>query len=44
MDKYRIFADFGSTFTKMVAFDMEKEELAARVQTPSTVETGFKAS
>ena len=39
MDKYRVFADFGSTFTKMVAFDMEKEELAARVQTPSTVET-----
>ena len=41
MDKYRIFADFGSTFTKMVAFDMEKEELAARVQTPSTVETNI---
>lgn len=41
MARYRIFADFGSTFTKMVAFDLEKEELAARVQTPSTVETNI---
>ena len=39
MSKYRLFADFGSTFTKLVAFDMEKEELAARVQAPSTVES-----
>ena len=39
MSKYRLFADFGSTFTKLVAFDMEKEELAARVQSPSTVES-----
>ena len=39
MSKYRIFADFGSTFTKLVAFDMEKEELAARVQAPSSVDT-----
>ncbi len=36
---YRIFIDFGSTFTKCVAFDMETETLAARVQTPSTVDT-----
>jgi uncharacterized protein (TIGR01319 family) len=35
----RIFIDFGSTFTKAVAFDMDKEELAARVQVPSTVDT-----
>ncbi len=35
----RIFIDFGSTFTKVVAFDMEKEELAARVQAPSSVDT-----
>ena len=38
MQKLRIFIDFGSTFTKVVAFDMEKEELAARVQAPSTVD------
>jgi len=39
MSETRIFIDFGSTFTKVVAFDLEKEELIARVQTPSTVET-----
>lgn len=39
MSKYRLFADFGSTFTKLAAFDMEKEELAARVQVPSTVDS-----
>jgi len=39
MAEYQIFADFGSTFTKLVAFDMEKEELAARVQAPSSVDT-----
>ena len=36
--EYRLLIDFGSTFTKIVAFDMEREELAARVQTPSTVD------
>ncbi|MDR3270859.1 MAG: glutamate mutase L [Peptococcaceae bacterium] len=36
---YKIFVDFGSTFTKLVAFDLAKEELAARVQVPSTVDT-----
>ena len=39
MSNLRIFIDFGSTFTKVVAFDMEKEELLARVQAPSSVET-----
>jgi uncharacterized protein (TIGR01319 family) len=34
----RLFVDFGSTFTKLVAFDLESEELLARVQVPSTVE------
>ncbi|MDR3209873.1 MAG: glutamate mutase L [Oscillospiraceae bacterium] len=35
----RVFIDFGSTFTKAVAFDLESETLTARVQTPSTVDT-----
>ena len=39
MHDFRIFIDFGSTFTKVVAFDLEKEELAARVQAPSTADT-----
>ena len=33
----RLFVDFGSTFTKLVAFDLEAEELLGRVQVPSTV-------
>lgn len=39
MDSLRIFIDFGSTFTKVVAFDLEKEELIARVQAPSSADT-----
>ncbi|MCL2124532.1 MAG: methylaspartate mutase accessory protein GlmL [Oscillospiraceae bacterium] len=39
MQCLRIFIDFGSTFTKVVAFDLEKEELIARVQAPSSVDT-----
>jgi N-methylhydantoinase A/oxoprolinase/acetone carboxylase beta subunit len=39
MSNRRIFIDFGSTFTKAVVFDLDKEELAARVQVPSTVDT-----
>ena len=39
MHGFRLFIDFGSTFTKVVAFDMEKEALAARVQAPSSVDT-----
>ena len=34
-----IFIDFGSTFTKMVAFDLDAEELIAGVQVPSTVDS-----
>ncbi len=41
--KIRIFIDFGSTFTKVAAFDMEREELAARVQAPSTADTDITA-
>lgn len=39
MSDTRIFIDFGSTFTKVVAFDLKNETLLARVQSPSTVET-----
>ena len=39
MENIRVFVDFGSTFTKAVAFDMESETLLARVQAPSTVDT-----
>ncbi len=39
MSGKRVFIDFGSTFTKVVAFDLETETLLARVQSPSTVET-----
>ena len=39
MSDFRIFIDFGSTFTKVAAFDLEKEELVARVQAPSTADT-----
>jgi uncharacterized protein (TIGR01319 family) len=35
----RLFVDFGSTFTKLVAFDLQAEELLGRVQVPSTVDT-----
>ena len=38
MSDIRIFIDFGSTFTKAVAFDLDSETYA-RVQAPSTVET-----
>lgn len=39
MGNIRIFIDFGSTFTKVVAFDMDGEELIARVRVPSTVDS-----
>lgn len=39
MSNIRIFIDFGSTFTKAVAFDLDKEELVSRVQVPSTVDS-----
>ncbi|NLV72072.1 MAG: MutL protein [Actinobacteria bacterium] len=38
MGSKRLFVDFGSTFTKLVAFELEAEELLARVQVPSTVD------
>ena len=39
MDAIRIFVDFGSTFTKVCAFNMDKEELAAWAKYPSTVDS-----
>jgi uncharacterized protein (TIGR01319 family) len=39
MSEFRLFFDFGSTYTKGVVFDLDAEILAARVQTPSTVDT-----
>ncbi len=39
MSHIRFFADFGSTFTKLVALDTENAELLGRAQAPSTVET-----
>lgn len=38
MTSTRLFVDFGSTFTKLVAFDLEAEELIGRVQVPSSVD------
>ncbi len=38
MGDTRLFVDFGSTFTKLVAFDLEAGELLGRVQVPSTVD------
>jgi len=38
MSTIRLFVDFGSTFTKLVAFDLEAEELVGRVQVPSAVD------
>lgn len=39
MDNIRLLIDFGSTFTKVVAVDLDKEELIATARVPSTVET-----
>jgi uncharacterized protein (TIGR01319 family) len=39
MDSIRLLIDFGSTYTKVVAVDLEKEEVLAAVKTPSTVDT-----
>jgi uncharacterized protein (TIGR01319 family) len=43
MGDVRVFIDFGSTFTKAVAFDTDAETLIARVQSPSTVDTDVTA-
>jgi uncharacterized protein (TIGR01319 family) len=34
-----LFFDLGSTFTKVIAFDLEKEEIIGRAKAPSTVNT-----
>jgi uncharacterized protein (TIGR01319 family) len=39
MSDIKICIDFGSTYTKGVAFDLATETVLTRVQTPSTVET-----
>lgn len=39
MDDIRLLIDFGSTFTKVVAVDLDKEEVIARTHVPSTVES-----
>jgi len=39
MKNIKILIDFGSTFTKVVAVDLDKEEIAATARVPSTVET-----
>jgi len=36
-----ILIDIGSTFTKVVCVDLNKEEIIARVETPTTVETNI---
>ena len=35
----RVLIDFGSTYTKVVAIDMEKEEIVSQTRVPSTVDT-----
>ncbi len=39
MDDIRLLIDFGSTFTKVVAVDLDKEEVVAAARVPSTVES-----
>ncbi len=39
MDNIRLLIDFGSTFTKVVAVDLTKEEIVATARVPSTVES-----
>src|SRR3989304_344110 len=39
MDNMRLLIDFGSTFTKVVAVDLAKEEVVAPSRVPSTVDT-----
>lgn len=38
MGTIRLFVDFGSTLTKVVAFDLEADDLPARAQVPSTAD------
>jgi uncharacterized protein (TIGR01319 family) len=39
VDSIRLFIDFGSTYTKVVAINLDNEEIVSLVRTPSTVET-----
>jgi uncharacterized protein (TIGR01319 family) len=39
MDNIKILIDFGSTYTQVVAIDLQKIEIAASARVPSTVET-----
>ncbi len=39
MDSIRLLIDFGSTYTKVVAVDLDKEEIVSAVRVPSSVET-----
>jgi uncharacterized protein (TIGR01319 family) len=39
MNNLKLLIDFGSTYTKVVAVDLEKVEIAAAARVPSTVET-----
>ncbi len=39
MDSISLFIDFGSTYTKVVAIDLDKEEIISTARVPSTVET-----
>jgi uncharacterized protein (TIGR01319 family) len=39
MDDIRLLIDFGSTFTKVVAVDLDRTEVAAAARVPSTVES-----
>src|SRR5512147_1609274 len=42
MSSLAILIDFGSTFTKLVAVDLERAELIGRAQAPSTVATDVR--
>jgi uncharacterized protein (TIGR01319 family) len=39
MDDIRLLIDFGSTYTKVVAVDLDKEEVVSTAKVPSTVDT-----
>ena len=38
MDDMFLLVDFGSTYTKVIAVDLDKEEVLSRAQSPSTVQ------
>jgi len=43
-DNLRFFIDLGSTFTKLVVVDLDREEIIKRCQAPSTVERDITIS